>query len=236
MFNKVILAASAAVLISGTAMAADAIVYNEPAPAMEVNTFSWEGAYVGANAGYGFGKMKATDEDGDSFSIKPRGFVGGVQAGYNWQFDQIVAGIEADFQGSTMKKRIHEYDADLDMSASAEGKVQWFGTVRGRLGGNIAERTMLYGTAGLAYGKVKFDTSIDDGIDVVGQSVSKTRAGWTVGGGLEHALTQNVTLKTEYLYTDLGKVTLPAVEDFGIESSRVKTTFHTVRVGVNYKF
>ena len=221
MFNKIALAASAAVLFSGTAMAADAIVYNEPAPVAVANTFSWEGAYVGANAGYGFGKMKD-----DEFSVKPRGFVGGVQAGYNWQFDQIVAGIEADFQGSTMKKSVDFYDAGV-YEGTAQGKVQWFGTVRGRLGADIAERTMLYGTAGLAYGKVK--VSATNGVDSI--SASKTRAGWTAGAGVEHAFTDNVTLKTEYLYTDLGKAKL-----FDVDDAKVKTNFHTVRVGVNYKF
>ncbi len=221
MFNKVLLATSAAVLISGSAMAADAIVYNEPAPVAAVNTFSWEGAYVGANAGYGFGKMKAYEE-----SIKPRGFVGGVQAGYNWQFDQVVAGIELDFQGSAMKKTVDFYNNAGAYVGSTTGKVQWFGTVRGRLGADIAERTMLYGTAGLAYGKVKLSGT--DGVDEI--SASKTRAGWTVGAGIEHAFTDNVTLKTEYLYTDLGKARLFDAAE------KVKTNFHTVRVGVNYKF
>ncbi|WOC17365.1 outer membrane protein [Pseudochrobactrum sp. MP213Fo] len=225
MFNKVILAASAAVLFSGTAMAADAIVYSEPAPVVVANTFSWEGAYVGVNAGYGFGKMKEED-----VSVKPRGFVGGVQAGYNWQFDQIVAGIEADFQGSTMKKGVSFYDEDGVYEGDVKGKIQWFGTVRGRLGGNIAERTMLYGTAGLAYGKVKIE-GYDAELDVY-DSASKTRAGWTAGAGIEHAVTDNVTLKTEYLYTDLGKVKF---RDEG-DVAKVKTNFHTVRVGLNYKF
>ncbi len=222
MFNKIALAASAAVLFSGTAMAADAIVYNEPAPVAVANTFSWEGAYVGVNAGYGFGKVKD-----DEFSTKPRGFVGGVQAGYNWQFDQIVAGIEADFQGSTMKKSSDVYSAGV-YNYTAQGKVQWFGTVRGRLGADIAERTMLYGTAGLAYGKVKATLSDENGVF---NSGSKTRAGWTAGAGVEHAFTDNVTLKTEYLYTDLGKAKL-----FDGDVAKVKTNFHTVRVGVNYKF
>lgn len=223
MIKQIALAVSAAALFSGSAMAADAIVYNEPAPVAVANTFSWEGGYAGVNAGYGFGKMK---EDG--VSVKPRGFVGGVQAGYNWQFDQVVAGIEADFQGSTMKKSVDLYEAGV-YDGTAKGKIQWFGTVRGRLGADIAERTMLYGTAGLAYGKVKLE-----GTDVSGlkDSASKTRAGWTAGAGVEHAFTDNVTLKTEYLYTDLGKVKF---RDGG-DVSKVKTNFHTVRVGVNYKF
>ncbi|MDM7852620.1 outer membrane protein [Pseudochrobactrum kiredjianiae] len=225
MFNKIALAASAAVLFSGTAMAADAIVYNEPAPVAVANTFSWEGAYAGVNAGYGFGKMK---EDG--VSVKPRGFVGGIQAGYNWQFDQIVAGIEADFQGSTMKKSVTFYDELGVYEGDVKAKIQWFGTVRGRLGADIAERTMLYGTAGLAYGKVKIEGyDADLGLH---ESASKTRAGWTAGAGIEHAFTDNVTLKTEYLYTDLGKVKFRDEADV----SKVKTNFHTVRVGVNYKF
>lgn len=236
MFNKVVLTASAVVFFSGAAMAADAIVYNEPAPFVAANTFSWEGAYVGANAGYGFGKMKAHDASGDTSSFKPRGFAGGVQAGYNWQFDQVVAGIEADFQGSTMKKSFREIDAgDI---VHVKGKVEWFGTVRGRLGADIAERTMLYGTVGLAYGKVKVEATETDGFQTVSSRVSKTRAGWTAGAGIEHAFTDNVSLKTEYLYTDLGKVTLPAASAGNLYSdeARVSTKFHTVRVGVNYKF
>lgn len=225
MFNKFIFAASAAVLISGSAMAADAIVYNSPAPAAQaVNTFSWEGAYAGVNAGYGFGKMK--DDVGGV--IKPRGFVGGVQAGYNWQFDQVVAGIEADFQGSTMKQAITFDNDNGEVLGGNSAKIQWFGTVRGRLGANIAERTMLYGTAGLAYGQVKFEEFSRYNT----YAVSQTRTGYTVGGGVEYAFTDNMTLKTEYLYTDLGKISLGNSDN----SVKAKTNFHTVRIGVNYKF
>lgn len=221
MFSKLVFAASVVVLMSGSAMAADAIAYKPQAPVapvMKANTFSWEGAYAGVNAGYGFGKMKQ-----DDISIKPRGFIGGVQAGYNWQFDQIVAGIEADFQGANIKK-----GNTISDDAAEQVKVQWFGTVRGRLGANVAERTMLYGTAGLAYGKVKYSEADKEG----SSKISKTRAGYTVGAGIEHAFTDNVSLKTEYLYTDLGKVKFT---DMPAESG-VKTTFQTVRIGVNYKF
>lgn len=212
-----------AALLTTPTLAADAIVYDEVAP-IAVDTFSWTGGYVGANAGYGFGKMKDGDE-----SVKPSGFVGGVQAGYNWQFGKIIAGIEADFQGSAMKKKVTEYDNLGEYEGHVKSKIQWFGTVRGRLGAGIAERTMLYGTAGLAYGKVKVDGyDVDFGRD----RASKTRAGWTAGAGIEHAFTEKLSLKTEYLYTDLGKVKFRDDTDV----TKLKTSFHTVRVGLNYKF
>lgn len=210
-------------LFATPALAADAIVYNEPAP-IAVDTFSWTGGYIGLNAGYGFGRMK---EEG--ISVKPRGFVGGVQAGYNWQIDRVVAGIEADFQGSAMKKSLTFYDDQGDYEGDVKAKIQWFGTVRGRLGADIAERTMLYGTAGLAYGRIKIQ---GNDVDFGPNSASKTRAGWTAGAGIEHAFTNNLTLKTEYLYTDFGKVKFRD----GELDSKIKTNFHTVRVGLNYKF
>ncbi len=120
------------------------------------------------------------------------------------------------------------FDSELGYT---EAKIQWFGTLRGRLGTSIAERTMLYGTAGLAYGKIKYDT-YNNWTDQYG-SHSKTRAGWAVGAGIEHAFTDNVSLKTEYLYTDLGKLTL---HNDPADVAKIKTNFHTVRIGVNYKF
>ncbi|MBB6262257.1 outer membrane immunogenic protein [Paenochrobactrum gallinarii] len=216
---------------ASSAYAADAIIYSEPAPIIKINTFSWEGAYIGVNAGYGFGKTKETYTVGGTGHLKPRGFVGGIQAGYNWQLDQVVAGIEADFQGSSMKKSAPYYNVFDSELGYTEAKVQWFGTLRGRLGANIAERTMLYGTAGLAYGKVKYDTY--NNVTDKHANHSKTRAGWTVGAGIEHAFTDKVSFKTEYLYTDLGKITL---HNDPAEVAKIKTNFHTVRVGLNYKF
>lgn len=231
MLNKFILTTTAAILISGSAMAADAVIYNEP-PLADINTFTWTGAYIGVNAGYGFGRIKEVGGDGDGEAIKPKGFIGGVQAGYNWQFDQLIAGIETDFQGSAMKDSEDDFE-DLD---SSEVKIKWFGTVRGRLGYNIAERTLLYGTAGLAYGKFSFNqrsfNNRNETTSVIG--ISDTRAGYTVGGGLEYAFTDNVTLKGEYLYTDLGKSRFGDRNDQ--DSVNTKITFSTVRIGVNYKF
>jgi len=226
-------------------MAADAIV-SEPVP-VTVDTFSWTGGYIGINAGYAGGKFKhpfsLNDELFDetlasgSVDFNASGFVGGVQVGYNWQLDNgIVLGAEADFQGSTVKGDI---SANVDeLSAEAETKVEWFGTVRARLGYAATERFLVYGTGGLAYGKVKSSYSLSDGVDSYGESASKTKAGWTIGAGAEYAIDNNWTLKTEYLYTDLGKRNLInyTSDDLYNISLDSKVKFHTVRVGVNYKF
>ena len=216
-------AIAAALLLSSTgAFAADAIVYNEPAPVV-ADTFSWTGGYIGLNAGYAGGQNKLTTSADVSAKDNASGFIGGVQAGYNWQFDRTIVGIETDFQGSGLKS-----DAELTIGGitrGAEAKINWFGTTRARLGYTPVDRFMVYATGGVAYGKVK--ASLGD------FSVSDTRVGYTVGAGAEYAVTNNVTLKTEYLYTDLGKLKFDATDAV---SAELKAPFHTVRVGVNYKF
>ncbi|MCF7645883.1 porin family protein [Bacillus subtilis] len=217
---------AAALLLSSTsAFAADAIVYNEPAPVAVVDTFSWTGGYVGLNAGYAGGKNKY-NEYGTNFSAKDNsnGFLGGIQAGYNWQFDQMIVGLETDIQGAGLK-------SDVEVGGvGAEAKINWFGTTRARLGYTPVDRFMVYATGGVAYGKIK--ASAFDGVNSFSQS--DTKVGYTVGAGAEYALSNNVTLKSEYLYTDLGKLKLDDVN--GNRFGEVKAPFHTVRVGVNYKF
>ncbi len=231
---KIVTASAIALLLaSSAAYAADAVV-SEPTPPVAPDTFSWTGGYIGVNAGYAGGSFKynASEErigDIASAKITSSGFVGGVQVGYNWQFDnRMVIGAEADFQGSTLKGEVSG-DIDGIGGLSAGSKVQWFGTVRARVGYSPVDRFLVYGTAGLAYGKVKSYYDLDGS----GDSLSKTKAGWTVGAGVEYALTNNWTVKTEYLFTDLGKQTL---YDEGGLSLDNKVRFHTVRVGLNYKF
>ena len=240
---KSILLSSVAILIASSAMAADAIVA-EPAP-VAADTFSWTGGYIGVNAGYGGGKFKhpysiadayGFYDWGGSLDVTSSGFVGGLQVGYNWQFDNgLVLGAETDFQGSTVKGEVSANFEDL--AALAETKVDWFGTLRARLGYVATERFLVYGTGGLAYGRVKSSVSATNGLDWADASYSKTKLGWTVGAGAEYAITNNLTFKTEYLYTDLGKTDLidASVYDFDVNlKNNVK--FHTVRVGLNYKF
>ncbi|MGU3576793.1 outer membrane protein [Brucellaceae bacterium C25G] len=241
---KFLALAATTVLLATPAMAADAVVYNEPAP-VAVDTFSWTGGYIGVNAGYAGGKFKHPisakgydtewDEDvneSGSLSVTSSGFVGGVQAGYNWQFNNnVVAGVEADFQGTNLKGEVKLNDDDFTLKAGT--KVNWYGTLRARLGYTPVERLLVYGTGGYAYGKVKSYYDIEG----FGESKSKTKSGWTIGAGAEYAFTNNWTLKSEYLYTDLGKTKLVNYVEDGVTTKLdAKVKFHTVRVGLNYKF
>lgn len=227
---KYITLAAALLLSSTSAFAADAIAYNEPAP-VAVDTFSWTGGYIGVNAGYAGGKFKTTfdvyDDYDDSFSLSSNasGFIGGVQAGYNWQMDKMILGLETDFQASGLKS-----DSDIDNQINLGTKINWFGTTRARIGYTPIDRFMVYATGGVAYGKVKTFVSTPDYYS----SQSDTKVGYTVGAGAEYAITNNVTMKTEYLYTDLGKLKIE--DDAGFRFGEAKSAFHTVRVGLNYKF
>ena len=95
---------------------------------------------------------------------------------------------------------------------------------------------MVYATGGVAYGKVETYGSIDIFGNGVGFSSSKTKVGYTVGAGAEYAINNNWTVKSEYLYTDLGKNKFTLGNDDLNANVEAKSAFHTVRVGLNYKF
>ncbi|MBN9551837.1 MAG: porin family protein [Alphaproteobacteria bacterium] len=197
------------VLVTSAACAADG---EREAP---VASWHWTGAYVGLNAGAGLGMFKHPVFN-LSYDETAGGFLGGIQAGYNWQSGPVVYGVEADFQGAAVEGFYTQFNL-------ANTKVGWFGTLRARGGYTPVDRILVYGTAGLAYGHIR--TDLFNGIT----GSSGTKAGWTAGAGAEYALDTNWTVKTEYLYTDLGRSRV--MPDAGNDIA-----FHTVRIGLNYKF
>ncbi|MGN6776978.1 outer membrane protein [Rhizobium sp.] len=218
-----------AAVAGSTVYAADLAVSTPPqAPIEAAPVFSWTGFYVGVNAGGGFG---GSDDVGfHSFGnylgrygkLEGSGFLGGGQIGYNYQFDpNWVVGLEADFQGADIS------DSFRNGTASASSKIDWYGTVRPRIG-YAYDNTLFYGTGGLAYGHVDYKgalagVSFDD---------DKTKTGWTIGAGVEHAFTDHVTAKLEYQYVDFGSSNMGG----DALNSKASLDFHAVRVGLNYKF
>ena len=224
--------------------------------------YSWTGFYVGGHVGYGWGGRSIDvttlpspvlfDEIPFGFDLNTHGIIGGGQIGYNWQLaPKWVAGLEADFSwsgisGDSTRAPIFFLSTSAPMLGSSHlvrEKLDWFGTVRGRLGFLAIDRLMLYGTGGLAYGKVDYTAFQDINPAIPGNQFSgssnKTKTGWTVGGGFEWALVNNWSVKGEYLYVDLGSERV-IQDQVPTSQFKVVSTFDTkvqiVRFGVNYKF
>lgn len=216
----------------GTAQAADlggSVYAPEPVDTSPpVRLFTWRGFYVGLNGGYAWGSGDATViSDGINSAtldaIDPSGFLGGGQVGYNAQFGNFVVGAEADIQGGWV-------DGSASGVAGGFGAIRtssdlnWLSTVRARAG-FAADRMLIYGTGGVAWADMDFRAG-----DVSG---SDTLTGYAVGAGVEWALSGNWTARAEYLYIDLDDARLT---DVAGTRATFDNAFHTMRVGVNYKF
>jgi outer membrane immunogenic protein len=223
-------------------------------------SFSWTGLYVGVNAGYSWGRadldVSGTVEAlGEQLSgsvsdrVDVNGGLAGGQIGYNWQSRGWVFGIEADLQWSGQDGGVSGCVDLVSVCAKASYELDWFGTVRGRVGYLVFPDTLLYFTGGLAYGRVNADFSASDPSVTISTSDSETRTGWVIGGGLEWALDKSWRVRAEYLYMDLGtmRTKLGPVEatildgEFPIEvaasgTARADLTDQIVRVGLSYKF
>jgi outer membrane immunogenic protein len=216
---KQLLLASVGILALGigSASAAD-IVRPRPAPAAApayvAPPFTWTGAYIGINGGYGWGNSSFSSPFASDTFDSNGGLIGGT-IGYNWQAGPVVYGLEADLDWSGMS------GSGSCGGLSCDVNNNWLGTARGRLGYAMG-RFMPYVTGGLAVGNI--ETSIAG----VGSS-SDTKAGWTLGGGIEANLSGPWSAKLEYLYVDLGN-------GGGIAGSDADFTANILRAGLNYKF
>jgi len=261
-----------------------------PPPPLPAPIMTWNGFYVGLNAGGTWSQSSTANISavplfndplwlqGNAFAVSAAGavptsnasgFIGGGQIGYNWQFaGTFVAGVEADIQGvATSGGRngvagvvFNGLTGAAGVTTSQVGKqLDYFGTVRGRLGYLVTPTLLAYGTGGLAYGGVglsayqsSFDTGGFYGPGFGGRTFNDTLIGWTAGGGLEWMFMPNWSAKAEYLYYDLGSVTnnlgplaglsytftLPPGSIGWAYASNVSARFngHIVRAGVNYHF
>lgn len=214
-------ALSAAVFgFAAPAIAADLPAY-EPAPMAQVAPASnWSGVYVGGQAGYAWGKAKNRNGTQDT---KPTGGTIGAYAGVNHQFDgsPVVVGAETDINKDWAE------DKRGAGRSRVRNELEWSGATRARLGYG-ADRVLVYGAAGVAYGEHKLTRRVG----AAGGSDEKTAVGWTVGGGVEAAVTESVTARVDYRYNDYGQ------NKFAVGGGGVKSTLTENRVtgGLAYKF
>ncbi|PDT87009.1 hypothetical protein CO669_27535 [Bradyrhizobium sp. Y36] len=222
--------------------------------------YSWSGFYIGVNGGYAWNNSSDVAVSGTplitvsqpgtvpfTVGLRPEGYLIGGQVGWNYQFGAGLVGIEADFDYADIN---HSRNVDLpivgtNVRTSASEKIDFFGTVRGRLGGIVSQRLLLFVTGGLAYANVRDTANINEFFNapVLGRqfiaNASDLRFGWTLGAGAEWAFARNWSAKAEYLYYDLGSRTITGGQTNPVGADFATYNFSTrgsiVKAGLNYK-
>lgn len=149
---------------------------------------------------------------GASNSASASSWVAGGQVGYNWQSGSWVYGLEADISAMHLNSEMNTVLPLVPApTASANAEVDWYGTVRGRLGWSTGP-VLFYGTGGLAYGRVELNSNIFSPLGPVSlnSQTSSVRAGWVLGAGIDYMWLPNVILNIGYQHVDLGTVSLTA--------------------------
>jgi len=257
----------AGLTVAGAAQAADVPL---KAPRAAPSVFSWAGFYIGVNAGgawshdalstttvfsptgyFAASSVPAINAVGQQ-RIHASGFTGGGQAGYNWQSGSIVLGVEADInylgtRGSTSGSALYPCCAPTGFTVAASMQSGWLFTARPRIGW-ASNNWLFYVTGGVAVGEVKGSFTFTDTFATAleSASISKTRSGWTLGGGVEVAVAGPWSFKVEYLHVDLGSASTtstnltaftPAIAfptNVYTHSADLKSDI--VRAGLNYRF
>jgi outer membrane immunogenic protein len=238
MFRKLSVIAALLLVSGGAAFAADLPTAKPAPPPIYVPpVFSWTGFYLGVNAGAAWNNggsvniFDPTVPSNNRFGIGSNvGFIGGGQAGYNFQTGAFVWGLETDIQGIAGGGSSINFGPYTFLNLKNGDGGGWLGTTRGRLGYAI-DRTLLYVTGGVAYG----------GFNNGPFNNSETDVGYAVGGGVEYAFAQHWTAKVEALYVNLGagSRTINATSGGVVYPITVRSGDGgggIARVGINYLF
>ncbi len=268
MVRKILLASAGAMALTGSAaLAADLAPPPPPVP-----VFSWTGLYLGGQVGYAWSSGNLIYAGYDPFSVTafgtnvngaPQGIIGGAHVGYNYQFNQFVVGLEGTVDGTSLSNSVttnfSNAFAGSTVAADTSSDVQ--GSIRARIG-YAWERALLYATGGVAFGSFSTTYNLTGNISgIIGESspgaadgqpfygmnkFSNTRTGWTVGGGIDYAVTDNWSVFAEYRYTNFGTVSAPGLAAAGFTTVGGLTGAYLnanrslnqsqVQVGFTYKF
>jgi outer membrane immunogenic protein len=268
--NKIRLLAVVAVgfAFASFANAADLRMPLKAEPAA-IAAFNWTGYYIGASGGAAWTKADVglNPVNGAVPNYRPEDIPGvaalgttslngtsaifGAKTGYNFQFSSWVAGLEADFSYFHTNRSVTAVGNPFpafagSMALNTSVTTDWLATIRPRIG-YAFDRTLIYATGGVAFGKVKFsNTDVEFAFNGAGfgneaSSSSQTRVGWAVGGGFDYALTRNWIVSAEYLHVDLGSISASGLVTSG-NAATATLNFSTKlrsdigRVAIAYKF
>lgn len=220
MLKTVLLTTTALFALTQAAAAADVVAYESPAPVAEVaQPFSWSGAYFGVDAGHGWldgdfsvvGAPGSVSEDFDGATV-------GAFVGYNWQFSNgFVTGLEGDLS--------YNFN-DNEYLGAVEVGTDWAGSVRAKVG-YAFDRALIYAAGGWTATSGYVD------VDAADFDESETFHGWTLGAGVDYAVTDNMFLRAEYRYNDFGDKDIELAPGTEINADLDQ---HVVKVGLGVKF
>jgi outer membrane immunogenic protein len=257
MRNKFLLAAAGAVVLTGSAFAAEPLPPPPPPPPV----FTWTGVYVGAQIGGAWGTGQFANFNGffpltgtflnTSLGGTPSGVIGGGHIGYQIQLNQWILGIEGSVDGTSLTKTVTagfpNFLGGSFLTADSSADIQ--GSIRGKLG-FAWDRVMIYGTGGVAFGGFDTDFSLASRgfvtptgavipAFVASNSFSTTRVGWTAGGGVQYAVNNNWWVFVEYRYSDFGSLrngAFPNLPTGIVFNGSRSLAENQVQAGISYKF
>lgn len=225
MLKRMLLVGSAFVLAAGSAFAADIESTAEPA------VYDWSGLYLGVSGGYGWGDTEHFNGAARTQDFDLEGVIIGGGFGYNHQIDLLVLGLEADISYS-------DIDAEVGPGSingfgcnpvSCETLVNWLATARLRAG-LAFDRFLPFVTGGLAIGGLEARSVENDDLD----EGEQTEIGWTIGGGIEFGVSENLSIKAEYLYFEFDKFRYDdGTSDVSFDAD---ADFSIIRGGLNWRF
>jgi outer membrane immunogenic protein len=269
MYRKFLLASVGAIALTGSAAFAADLPSRAPPPVYlpPPPIFTWTGIYIGGQVGYAWGSGSNNFNEFDPFTGTafsttaggtPNGVIGGGHVGFNYQIpgwnwfssSGVVIGLEGTVDGTSLSNTavasLPFFGGRFNVNANTTANVQ--GSIRGRLG--VAwDRALIYATGGVAFGGFNTNFNVNgnaaDGTPFfASNSFSNTRVGWTVGGGIDYAVTNNWSIFAEYRFTDFGSISnnlFPGLANFdGFLGGRLNGGRHIqqnqVQVGFSYKF
>jgi outer membrane immunogenic protein len=216
MYRKSFQASLCAFVLTGSAAFAADFGYPPPPAYLPPPLFTWSGIFVGGQLGYvwaagafnesGFDPLTGAVING-TINGTPSGVIGGAHIGYQYQFNQLVLGVQGSLDGTSLTNTaVATFPLAFggsNLSAQTTGDVR--GSIRGKFGIAL-DRALIYGTAGVSFGGFKTALSLTAPNTPIfaTATTSSTRTGWTAGGGVEYAVTNNWWIFAEYRFTDFG--------------------------------
>jgi outer membrane immunogenic protein len=219
-----------------------------PPPIYRPAFYDWSGVYVGVNGGFGFGQSAWTDFGASTGNFNTNAFLIGGTLGVNYQTGPYIVGFEGDIDWTNLSGTsssaacVGISNGFLAAGATCTTKQDYLGTARARIG-YAFDRVFVFGTAGAAFGNEKAVLNTPGAGSIT--NAIPTQIGWTVGGGVEYAFTEAISVKADYLFVQLGTASCPTTLGCSnVVNPLNVTSFHgtvslyenLVRLGVNYRF